>query len=36
MTKVINGNLLKVVAWYDNEIGFSSRMLDVANIMGQC
>ncbi len=28
-TKVI-GNLVKVVAWYDNEWGFSNRMLDVA------
>ena len=25
---VINGNLIKVVAWYDNEWGFSNRMLD--------
>ena len=28
-TKVI-GNLVKVLAWYDNEWGFSNRMLDVA------
>ena len=28
LTKVINGNLVKVVAWYDNEWGFSNRMLD--------
>jgi len=28
MTKVINGNLVKVCAWYDNEWGFSNRMLD--------
>lgn len=30
MTKVINGTLIKVCAWYDNEWGFSSRMLDTA------
>ena len=28
LTKVINGSLVKVVAWYDNEWGFSNRMLD--------
>lgn len=32
LTKVI-GNLVKVVAWYDNEWGFSNRMLDTANCM---
>lgn len=25
----VNGNLVKVLAWYDNEWGFSNRMLDV-------
>ena len=30
MTKVIEGNLVKVCAWYDNEWGFSNRMLDTA------
>jgi glyceraldehyde 3-phosphate dehydrogenase len=28
MTKIIDGNLVKVCAWYDNEWGFSNRMLD--------
>jgi glyceraldehyde 3-phosphate dehydrogenase len=28
MTKVIDGNLVKVCSWYDNEWGFSNRMLD--------
>jgi glyceraldehyde 3-phosphate dehydrogenase (phosphorylating) len=28
LTKVIEGKLVKVVAWYDNEWGFSNRMLD--------
>jgi len=27
-TRVTNGNLVKVLAWYDNEWGFSNRMLD--------
>jgi len=28
LTKVIEGTLVKVTAWYDNEWGFSNRMLD--------
>ena len=32
-TKVIAGNMVKVCAWYDNEWGFSLRMLDVANLL---
>ena len=28
MTRVIGGNLVKACAWYDNEWGFSNRMLD--------
>ena len=30
LTKVTGGTLVKVTAWYDNEWGFSNRMLDVA------
>lgn len=33
MTKVIDGHMVKVLAWYDNEAGFSHRMLDVASLM---
>jgi glyceraldehyde 3-phosphate dehydrogenase len=32
-TKVIGGNMVKVASWYDNEWGFSKRMLDVAAIL---
>lgn len=28
LTKVMNGTLVKVLSWYDNEWGFSNRMLD--------
>jgi len=28
-TKVVNGNLVRVASWYDNEWGFSCRMLDM-------
>jgi glyceraldehyde 3-phosphate dehydrogenase len=34
LTKVIGGNLVKVVGWYDNEWGYSSRLIDVAKRMG--
>ena len=33
MTKLIGGRTLKLLSWYDNEIGFSHRMLDVASLM---
>ena len=28
-TKVINGNLIKIFGWYDNEWGYSSRLVDL-------
>lgn len=33
LTKVLNGNLAKVVAWYDNEWGYSSRVVDLIDLM---
>ncbi len=32
LTKVMQGKLVKVIAWYDNEWGFSNRMLDTATV----
>src|SRR5580693_6003375 len=34
-TKVQNGNFVRVMAWYDNEWGFSNRMGDTAVAMGK-
>ena len=34
-TKVIDGTFVRVLAWYDNEWGFSNRMADVAAAMGK-
>jgi len=33
LTKVIGGNLVKVCSWYDNEWGFSNRMLDTGLVL---
>lgn len=33
-TSVQQGNLVRVLAWYDNEWGFSNRMLDTASVIG--
>ena len=32
-TQVLRGNMVKVVAWYDNEWGYSCRVADLANYM---
>jgi glyceraldehyde 3-phosphate dehydrogenase (phosphorylating) len=34
-TKVMDGNLVGVLSWYDNEWGFSNRMADIAVEMGK-
>ena len=35
LTKVLDGNLLKVVAWYDNEWGYSMRVADLIEFLGK-
>ncbi len=35
MTKVLDGNLLKVVSWYDNEWGYSCRVVDLIEFLTQ-
>jgi len=34
-TMVVGGNLVKVLAWYDNEWGFSCRMAEVTELIGK-
>ncbi|HKP34347.1 MAG TPA: erythrose-4-phosphate dehydrogenase, partial [Sphingomicrobium sp.] len=34
-TAVIEGKLVRVLSWYDNEWGFSNRMVDTAAAMGR-
>jgi len=35
LTKVVGGNLVKVVAWYDKEWGYSSRVVDLITFLGE-
>jgi len=35
LTQVIEGNMVKVMAWYDNEFGYSNRLVDMAVIAGE-
>ncbi|HVP30579.1 MAG TPA: type I glyceraldehyde-3-phosphate dehydrogenase [Myxococcota bacterium] len=34
-TKVMGGNFAKVLSWYDNEWGYSARVVDLARMMGR-
>lgn len=35
LTRVVGGNLVKVVAWYDNEWGYANRLVEMAEIVGK-
>ena len=35
LTKVMDGNFLKVIAWYDNEWGYSCRVVDLVNFVAK-
>jgi glyceraldehyde 3-phosphate dehydrogenase len=34
-TKVINGNMVKILGWYDNEYGYSNRMIDMVKLLAK-
>ena len=34
-TKIVDGNLVKVLAWYDNEWGYSNRLIEQAIALGK-
>jgi glyceraldehyde 3-phosphate dehydrogenase len=35
MTKVVDGNLVHVLSWYDNEWGYSCRVVDLAEFLAK-
>ena len=35
LTAVIGGNLVKVLSWYDNETGYSARIVDLIKLIGK-
>ncbi len=35
LTKVSGGRLVKILSWYDNEWGFSNRMIDTASVLAR-
>jgi glyceraldehyde 3-phosphate dehydrogenase len=35
LTRVVDGDLLKVVAWYDNEWGYSNRLAEMALVVAE-
>lgn len=35
LTQVVGGNMVKVVAWYDNEWGYTNRLIDEVILVGQ-
>jgi glyceraldehyde 3-phosphate dehydrogenase len=32
LTNVVGGNLVKVIAWYDNEVGYANRLVEIAEL----
>jgi glyceraldehyde 3-phosphate dehydrogenase len=35
MTRVMDGNMVKVLAWYDNEWGYSNRVVDLIKLLAK-
>jgi glyceraldehyde-3-phosphate dehydrogenase (NAD(P)) len=35
LTLVMDGNMVKVISWYDNEWGYSQRVVDLAEVVAR-
>ncbi len=35
LTKVVDGNMVKIIAWYDNEWGYANRLVEMAEVVGK-
>lgn len=35
LTKVVGGNLVKIIAWYDNEWGYANRLVDMVGVVAK-
>ena len=35
LTQVVGGDLLKIIAWYDNEWGYANRLVEMAEVVGK-
>ena len=35
LTRVVDGNLVKVVGWYDNEWGYANRLVEMVELVGK-
>ena len=35
LTQVVGGNMLKIIAWYDNEYGYANRLIEETIMVGR-
>ena len=33
LTQVVDGDLLKIIAWYDNEFGYANRLVEMVSVV---